>query len=728
MFSQHPHDKSENCCNAESIQSCVVGFLIAALTFRSIWGVLSMGKISILCGVFAVSLAFYLSAPPSFAQTSDDNQPILSAGDAVVTRFSGVTTAARDPQLPPIPLLDHTYIDLDGIATRITPLTSPGYLWDARVWPASPYLDFKARDIGQVFGVTIDDEQYPSIYVTASSVYGLHIVGGDTNGDALPDRLRNGSTDARWMDGQWGQKDPKGGPGSIWKIDGKTGDVSLFATVQLGTETNPGPGLGNITFDKAHRQLFVSDLATGMIHRFGLDGVERSVFDPGFMGMEMAQRPSTTYDPDGRLDITKGDFDSQDPETWGYTDENRRVWGLAVHKDRLYYAMVGQSAIFSVGLDEKTGDTLQDARWELDVPKKPKKLPVTDIVFTSQGAMTLAQRGAIESTQDYTNFADPGKARVYRYWLENPDNPETPSRWIAEPEEHAIGFEPEHRATDGGLALGHGYTREGYINTFACEASLWTTGDNLRRNDPLKDRLLPAGAQMIDGLQGMPPQPVKQYPPEKNNTPPWVSYMLDVNPDDTDDAAVFVPEEPIWNDTTTQGWMGDIAILRRCDGAVADGSGGGGGGYGGWPEEWPWYVVDPPHCLPGQDCDKDKDCKARGDCDPPPSCAKLTGEFTCDTATGTWTYKGKVATISGFNADAIKVSNVPAGQGVTGAPMLSYTSPGSTIQLTGGAPGQVMGADLCFFNKADMASGKPFACCKTSIDIQAPTKACEKKP
>lgn len=665
--------------------------------------------------------------PGAQAQSEVSSSGILGAGDAVVTRFSGVATAPRDPQLPPIPVLDHTYIDLEGTSVRIAPLTSPGYLWDARVWPASAYLDIKARDVGQVFGVTLDDAQSPNVYLTASSAYGLHIVGADTDRDTLPDRLRYGSKDARWMDGQWGRKDPRGGPGSIWKIDGKTGAVTLFADVRLGTESNAGPGLGNITYDKTHKQLFVSDLSTGMIHRLGLDGMERSVFDPGFMGMEMAQRPSTVYDPDGRLDITKGDFDSEDPETWGYADVNRRVWGLAVHKNRLYYAMVGQSAIFSVALDETTGDTLQDARWELDVPKKPKNLPVTDIVFTSQGAMTLAQRGAFASTKDYTNFADPGKARVYRYWLENPDNPETPSRWIAEPEEHAIGFEPEHRATDGGLALGHGYTREGYINTFACEASLWTTGDNLRQNAPLKDRLQPGGAQMIDGLQGMPPQPVKQYAPEKNNTPPWVSYMVDVNPDDTDDAAVFADETPVWNDATTHGWMGDIAILRQCDGAVA-GGGGGAGGYGGWPGEWPWYVVDPPRCLPGQDCGKDKDCRARGDCAPPPSCAKLAGEFACDTATGTWTYKGTLATLPGFNADAIKVSNTPAGQAVTGAPVLTYVAPGSGIELTGGAAGQVMGADLCFFNKADMASGKPFACCKTSIDIQAPTKACEKKP
>ena len=45
---------------------------------------------------------------------------------------------------------------------------------------------------------------------------------------------------------------PDGGPGSIWKIDGVTGEVSLFANVMLDGIANPGPGLGNIAYDAVH--------------------------------------------------------------------------------------------------------------------------------------------------------------------------------------------------------------------------------------------------------------------------------------------------------------------------------------------------------------------------------------------------------------------------------------------------------------------------------------------
>ena len=72
-----------------------------------------------------------------------------------------------------------------------------------------------------------------------------------------------------------------GGPGSIWRIDGRTGAVTLFANVTLGGVPNSGPALGALAFDPVSHQLFVADRDTGMIHRFTLDGVERGRFDHG---------------------------------------------------------------------------------------------------------------------------------------------------------------------------------------------------------------------------------------------------------------------------------------------------------------------------------------------------------------------------------------------------------------------------------------------------------------
>jgi hypothetical protein len=154
----------------------------------------------------AVSLCFALVMPAAAQQAAEPG--ILAIGDAVVTGFSGV--AEPEPQdlpLTPDQLIDETFINPDGISARINYLAAPSFVWDARVWPASRTLEFLSRDIGQVFGVAIDDAEKPNIYLAASSAYGLHIVKPDDDGDGRPERLKLGGKQAQWMDGLWGRAD-----------------------------------------------------------------------------------------------------------------------------------------------------------------------------------------------------------------------------------------------------------------------------------------------------------------------------------------------------------------------------------------------------------------------------------------------------------------------------------------------------------------------------------------
>ena len=79
----------------------------------------------------------------------------------------------------------------------------------------------------------------PNIYLAATSAFGLNIVARGRDGQ--PERRKKGGPGAGWMKGQFGL-DLQGGPGSIYKIDGRTGAVSLFANVTLDGVPNPGPG------------------------------------------------------------------------------------------------------------------------------------------------------------------------------------------------------------------------------------------------------------------------------------------------------------------------------------------------------------------------------------------------------------------------------------------------------------------------------------------------------
>ena len=313
--------------------------------------------------------------------------PNLNLGDAVVTGFSGIITSDETRRGSNKSATDLTFINPDGPSARIIDVGRPGYVWDGRLFAAPKTFDVLAKDVGQVFGVALDDQTPPNIYVAATSVFGLNIV--SRGRDGLPERRKKGGPGAGWMKGQFGL-DLQGGPGGIYRIDGRTGVVTLFANVTLDGVPNPGPGLGNLAYDSEHKQLFVSDLYTGMIHRFDLDGRDLGApFDHGVTGLGAAKLATVQFNPRNRPNIASERFDSEKPDTWGFAPAARRVWGLAVHEDRLYYSVVSGPQIWSVGI-ERDGNFAADARWELDVPAQTGPLPVSDIAFSQPGAMILA--------------------------------------------------------------------------------------------------------------------------------------------------------------------------------------------------------------------------------------------------------------------------------------------------------------------------------------------------
>ena len=448
-----------------------------------------------------------------------DRSPSLNLGDAVVTGFSGTLPPdATKPHPANTSAIDLTFINPDGPSARVIDIRQPGFVWDGRLLAAPKIFDVLAKDVGQVFGIALDDQAPPNIYVAATSMFGLNIV--DRGRDGLPERRKKGGPGAGWMKGQFGL-DLQGGPGAIYRVDGRTGVVTLLANVTLDGVPNPGTGLGNLAYDFAHKQLFVSDLYTGMIHRFDLDGNELSRYDHGVTGLGAAKLATVPFDPKNRPNIASERFDSEKPDTWGFAPAARRVWGLAVHEDRLYYSVVAGPQIWSVGI-ASDGSFAADPRWELDVPAQAGPLPVSDIAFSYQGAMILAQRGLIAGAYDYSAFTQPGEPQVLRFWLKDPNDPPSPGRWKLVPEEYAIGFAGNYRNTNGGVALGYGYGQDGMLSATVCEAALWTTGQNFRNNPALRSQLEPGGPLVVHGLQASPADLVRNA-----NTPPVISYFVD---------------------------------------------------------------------------------------------------------------------------------------------------------------------------------------------------------
>jgi hypothetical protein len=466
---------------------------------------------------------------------------ILTDGDAAVTGFSG--TQPPITIAPGVDPADKTSIDLAGPSARVIDLDVMGAPPQAQlIQPTKPFTATAAQ-VGQVFAVALDNASPPNIYVAATSAYGLPIVVPDADGDGLPDRIKQGAPNASFMPGLFGPPDQGGGPGSIWRIDGVTGEVRLFANVMLGGAPNSGPALGGLAFDPASNKLFVADRDTGMIHRFDLDGKELGRYDHGVQGRTAAGLPPVPFDPAKRLNIQSPQFQTANPATWAYAPPQRRVFGLAARDGRLYYAVAESLQIWSVAITPD-GTFGTDARIETTVPPGASASEISKIAFDDQGRMLLAERIAPSGAFDFGTLTEQRAGRVLRYT-------QAPSAagpaWQPLADQYATGFSAQASGGNGGVAVGYGYDANGRLDRNSCSGFVWTTGEQLRvsADAALAGQLAPGGPAGVNGLQGSGIDLVRPA-----NTPPLQSY--------------FVDYDDRFEDANARGHVGDVAVFRAC--------------------------------------------------------------------------------------------------------------------------------------------------------------------
>lgn len=214
--------------------------------------------------IYSLAILFFLLTNNLFSQFVS---PLFATGNAVITDFSGNNGvyAADDPVVT-------------IIHTRDAVTNAPkGTEWVSVQRYSHP--TWVGGNLGQVFGVAIDDSF--NIYVAATSVYGKHNYG-------------------------------YGGAGAIYRLDAKSGNVTLFATLPNFKDPteNYEPGLGNICFDKKHKQFFVTNFEDGKIYRLDYFGKILDTFDP--FGLDNGAA--------------------------GFAPLGERLWGIASFGDTLYYS------------------------------------------------------------------------------------------------------------------------------------------------------------------------------------------------------------------------------------------------------------------------------------------------------------------------------------------------------------------------------------------------------
>ncbi len=621
-------------------------------------------------GALALAAGLW-SAAPAGAQDAQ----IIFPGSMAVSGFPGTYIPGIEEGLPPgVDPVDETFIDPERASLRVFDVSALGGAPAGQIVFTPPPFEVPAGQIGQVFGLTYDDgvrdgvpTGIPDLYAAATSLHGVRIVTPDADEDGRPERQRRGTAGATFMEGQFAEENG-GSPGAIWRVDGRNGAVSLFATV----DTNSGPGLADVAFDKGHRQFFASDLDSGLIHRIGVDGALIDTYDHGVDGRP-ARELAAVADDGAVMDIQGAAFDTEDPESWGYTQDERRIWGVQVHGGRVYYAVGEKAEIWSVGLTRE-GAFAGDPRWELTVAAE-EDLAVTDIAFDNRGFMYLAQRGEVDNRYDYSRFADSGEGAVLRYWRESPDDPATESVWVPVPQEYAVGFPKDHRQTAGGIDLQYGYDAEGFFDTRACADTIVKTGDSLRDNPVLADQLAPGGPFAVHGVQITSTALVRPA-----NEPPFGSWFIDY--------------DGFFEDPEVKGHVGDVEVWRPCEGRA------------GWYEPVPGGYL-PPFYPP----------------DFPPCLDVEAVEYWCTPA-------GLEADlylrdVAGIGGDTIHAASKTPGTSVS--PPLQTQPAGApfTIGITGHFPGDTVNVGLCFYKKSDADAGGYYPCCKVTVPLETPVVACE---
>ncbi len=478
----------------------------------------------------AVAIASAGMAVPAAAQDT----AVFLPGYAVVTGFSGtVSGEVPDGEDP----TDYLTLDYSGASANVIDLSVMGE--QGALTEAPKVLSISAADVGQVFGVTLDDAPAPNIYLSASSAYGLSIYLADDSGQIK--RLKTGEPGAAFVPGQFGPEDQGGSPGSIWRVDGVSGEVSLFASIasaEMGVAS-----LGGLAFDPASRQILAVDRGTGIIYRFSLNGTERGTYDHGVEGRPGAGLSPAPQPPSVPLNISSPAFNTENPATWRYAPISRRTFGIAVRNKRAYYSVAQGPQVWSVAISP-TGAIGGSPRIETSVPGLQPGVEIASIAFDAQGRMYLAERGAPTGDYALTALARDDASRVLRY-IPKPAGDPSPGFWLPDPEQYAISMPAPYNNAQGGVALGYGYDQQGTLDPSQCRATVWATGE--RMLDPGDPSTPPDSYPLADGIQGT---AIDMVMPE--NTPPFYSWFVDYD----DEAGT--PE--------ARGQVGAVVTLAPCGG------------------------------------------------------------------------------------------------------------------------------------------------------------------
>jgi hypothetical protein len=476
---------------------------------------------------------------------------VIQPGEGYVTRFSGVVHKEQGKNV----------IDPNGTVGSIIDLRYPKRPPDGSHWIDEPQrVPIKASEAGQVFAIAIDNNS-GDIYVGATAKFGLHL-----------------NDDKSWMEGMWGKN---GDAGTVYLLQADNDyQPQIFTHVTLNGRKNTGASLGDVVYDANHKQIFVSDLETGMIHRYaGVSGEELGYFDHGVTGRSRfldkdtgkhSALASVKFDINSAANIKNCEHKLEDTTScWNLAKSGRRVWGLGLYstKDdtRLYYAVWSgedkNNSIWSVGLDQKGDFNLKDIQREFILPMKSSdnSLQISDIAFSIEGEMLIAENGELRNLGLDADepFSRPFDSSLYIYTQNQKGLWTQLGRYnVGNLSKQTDEEQPQYNSSAGGTDFGYGYTDQYVIDLTKRDEFVWVTGDALCSPEgPCYEESTKtfSDSDEVHGLQGM---PKSSYGDDNFIIP---TYLIDTDINLLADGKKS-PAEAQKNDAT---FIGDVEIAKK---------------------------------------------------------------------------------------------------------------------------------------------------------------------
>lgn len=420
--------------------------------------------------------------PPEFCQDCCGTPPAF-------TGFPGTVAVMTQQGSPATNSFD--VIDISNQASAPT-WPTPGNWWGAAFYSNTNPTNWSQSELGTVFGVTLDSQG--NIYLAHSSVYGDHgnVCASSPAVWTFGDMLGSLSADATHPNGQ---------PGAIYRIDTNTGAASLltalpnFSDPAYSVAPYPAngsesyPGLGNICYDCAMDNLYVSNHEDGGIYRLTTSGTVLSAFVHG-----------TGFVHPGNLGVpnTGNGFVVRSPHSM--TGRGQRVWAVRGHQGRLYYSVwrehncspdgLAGNEVWSIDLVDSgpnRGEFIPGTeRLEIDMANYPyfgtgpggSSSPIADISFSPDCCMLIGERAMITDT-----ISDAHESRLLEFCFDD-----VAGAWFPSPNT----FVPGHPANPNSCAGGVDYD----FDTTDAVMNVWTTADAIRYSTSTNE--------FVYGLIGLP--------------------------------------------------------------------------------------------------------------------------------------------------------------------------------------------------------------------------------